>query len=364
MKDVAVIGAGLAGLACATELERHGISVDLFDKGRAPGGRISTRRSSAGTFDHGAQYFTVRDPAFAGLVRELLRAGVVERWSGRFARASATGELQAAATREARWVGTPGMSAIGRALASSLDVRSGVRVGAIRRHASDWDLVGDGGTALGRYARVVVATPAPQSAELLHDTPLMGLAERAQMAPCWALMIGFVEQPRTPFDAIQCEGDGLSWIAREASKPGRAKGPRWVAHASPAFTRRHAGASPEVAGQLMLDELQKLLGSLPPVASSVAHLWRYALVERPVGAEALYDPTAGLGACGDWCVGGRVEAAVLSGLRLADSMMEGRPMRPTIPPPMDERLRAGAIAGNGVRSADRVAAAEAAVAEG
>ena len=43
--------------------------VIVVDKGRGVGGRMATRRvpslSGEATFDHGAQFFTVRDDAFA-----------------------------------------------------------------------------------------------------------------------------------------------------------------------------------------------------------------------------------------------------------------------------------------------------------
>lgn len=41
---VAIIGAGMAGLSCARALVQAGVAVELFDKGRGPGGRMSTRR--------------------------------------------------------------------------------------------------------------------------------------------------------------------------------------------------------------------------------------------------------------------------------------------------------------------------------
>ena len=62
IKRVVIIGAGIAGLSCAQELKLHGISVDIFEKSRGPSGRMSTRRSEAWSADHGAQYFTARDP--------------------------------------------------------------------------------------------------------------------------------------------------------------------------------------------------------------------------------------------------------------------------------------------------------------
>ena len=45
INQVAVIGAGIAGLACARELQSHGLSVDVFEKSRGPSGRMSTRKN-------------------------------------------------------------------------------------------------------------------------------------------------------------------------------------------------------------------------------------------------------------------------------------------------------------------------------
>ena len=57
---VAVIGAGLAGLSCATALQAAGVVVRVYEKSRGPAGRMSTRRGDGWQCDHGAQYFTVR----------------------------------------------------------------------------------------------------------------------------------------------------------------------------------------------------------------------------------------------------------------------------------------------------------------
>ena len=70
MPAYAVIGAGLAGIACARRLRAAGLDVGVFDQGRRPGGRLATRDGEQAAFDHGAQYFTVRDAGFAELVAE------------------------------------------------------------------------------------------------------------------------------------------------------------------------------------------------------------------------------------------------------------------------------------------------------
>lgn len=78
---VAVVGAGMAGLACGEALVAAGHSVVLFDKGRGAGGRMSSRRMATPLgevgFDHGAQHMTARDPAF----RARSKPGVQPGWS-------------------------------------------------------------------------------------------------------------------------------------------------------------------------------------------------------------------------------------------------------------------------------------------
>ena len=52
---IVIVGAGLAGLACATELHRHGKPFLLLDAGDTPGGRLRTSFRDGFTLDHGFQ---------------------------------------------------------------------------------------------------------------------------------------------------------------------------------------------------------------------------------------------------------------------------------------------------------------------
>jgi phytoene dehydrogenase-like protein len=66
--DVVVVGAGLAGLACARELTRQGLDVLVLDAGDAVGGRVRTDQVDGFTLDRGFQVLNTAYPALRGLV--------------------------------------------------------------------------------------------------------------------------------------------------------------------------------------------------------------------------------------------------------------------------------------------------------
>ncbi len=68
-RHIAIVGAGMAAIACARTLVQAGHRVTVFEKSHGAGGRMSTRSSIFGTFDHGTQYFTVRDARFAAALQ-------------------------------------------------------------------------------------------------------------------------------------------------------------------------------------------------------------------------------------------------------------------------------------------------------
>ena len=321
MTQVAIIGAGLAGLTLARELVQAGLSVQVFDKGRVPAGRMSTRERDGGTFDHGAQYFTAREPDFQREVEAWVARGLAAEWRGRFGTLT-RGSVVPKHDGPARYVGVPGMSAVARALASGLDVRSGVKVARARREQTGWALTAETGEALGHFERVAVAVPAPQAALLLEDTPeLAARAAAVVMEPCWAAMVRFEAPVALPLDGVFVHDSPLTWAARDSAKPGRAPGEHWVLHASPVFSREHLETLPGDMAPRLVEAFARALGGALPPGEAVAHRWRYAQAEPPLSEGALWDAARGVGVCGDWCAGSRVEGAFLSGRALAHRLL-------------------------------------------
>ena len=109
-------------------------------------------------------------------------------------------------------------------------------------------------------------------------------------------------------------------MARNSSKPGRPLTEAWVVHAAPEWTRQHWDVDRSELPALLLQEVANRFGRLPPIGFTRAHRWGYALTQGSTPGEVLTDPELGLGVCGDWCVGGRVEGAIVSGIDVAQRL--------------------------------------------
>jgi hypothetical protein len=305
--SVAVIGAGLAGLACARRLALAGCHPIVFESQRAPGGRLATRRFEAAAFDHGAQYLTAREPDFRRAIEAAEAAGAVERWQPHWP----GGEQELADL----WVGTPGMNALPRFLAQDLDIEYGARIMRLDRTRAGLTLTDDRGGAHADFGFVVLALPAPEAAMLAAaHTSLAERVRAVPMAPCWAVMIAFGRPLEGAPDAGFMDDPVLPWFARNGSKPGRETADAWVLHASVDYSRREFNASPAEVQQALVGRFAGRVGrTLPRVLLSDCHRWCRARVELPLGEPFLLDREARIGFCGDWCLDARGEAAFMSG---------------------------------------------------
>lgn len=322
---MAIVGAGVAGLGAARLLQDRGHSVVVFDKGRRPGGRLSTRHASGLTFDHGAQYFTATSEPFRHHVRSWIDSGVVREWTGRVG-AIASGLTRPSTGQTTRYVGVPEMAAVAGYLARGLTIRSEVVVSAVTRAGNEWSLTAADGAGLGTFDVTLVTVPAPQAAPLLADCPaLERAAAGVRLRPCWAVLVAFERPLDVPLDGAFVEHPALSWAARNCSKPGRSGKETWVLHASPAWSEAHLEWEPVAVIPLLLSAFaEALFEDLPTPAFAVAHRWRFAVPDPPLADSCLFDAEAGLGAGGDWCGGPKIEGAFRSGMALAEQVLARR----------------------------------------
>ncbi len=316
--DVAIVGAGISGLACARRLVEAGLDVVVLDKSRGAGGRLCTRRAGASRFDHGAQYFTARSPDFVKAVSRWAEAGAVAVWDGRFGRHQG-GVVGPDPGDEARWVGAPRMSALGRHLSVGLNLSLSTRVVRLERRTGAWAVYAEAGEICAAR-HVLLSCPGPQASALLPEgCALADAAASMAYGPCWAAMVSFAAPTDFPYDGVRLMDHSLGWVARDSSKPGREAGERWVIHGTPAWSSGHLETDADEVGRLLAAELAKLVGGSPAVEST--HRWLYALTSVGVPSWAEWDPENGLGLFGDGLAAPRVEAAWLSGRAMAERVL-------------------------------------------
>ncbi len=350
--SVAVIGAGIAGAAAARVLVEAGHAVRVFDKGRAPGGRASTRWYDQRQFDHGCPMFAARSPEFVQAVERWVKQGV-----------AVAVPADAPAGGERMYSGTPGMGAVAAHLVRGLSVRCGVGPGGgevwrISRDGVRWRLYDKFETNLEPgFDAVVVATPSQQAATLLAFMP--PLAERMKqitMTPTWTLMVEFAGGEAGSGGA-GCPGGALSAgsgsppvinlssgpltqiILDSAKRPGPARC-AWVAHATEAWTREHLELQAEQAVPLLVAAFRDAAARAEPGSAlasvgageptfSKAHRWRYARVAEADPQPFAIDFERRIGACGDIFTAatseapprfGTIESAFLSGMTLGQEM--------------------------------------------
>ena len=312
-KNIAVIGAGMAGLTSAKELQAAGYNVTVFDKGRGPGGRMAARRAEVEgetiSFDHGAQYFTATSEVFADQIAEWAAAGIVAAWP---------------AASDDAWVGIPGMNAPVRYMGLQANVRWGTRVERIDRDAGNWSLHTADRTH--KFDAVIVAVPAEQAKDLLHGTApeLAAIPAQVTSAPCWALMAAFEARLDIGQDCLPDPSDAIAWAARNSAKPERSGEETWTIHASAEWSNKHLEFPQDKACTMILDEFFEATGAAPctPVHLA-AHRWRYALPKVRSTEPAVWDRDKLIGLCGDYLVSPTVEGAWVSGRTLARKMMAG-----------------------------------------
>ena len=318
---VAVVGAGISGLAAAQALAANEVQVRVFERGRGVGGRAGHRRRGDLAFDHGAQYFTVRDPRLLRHLRSWVETGTVARWDARIVALRSDG-ARAATSPLSRYVGAPGMNAVALQLARGLDVNLECTVSEARREGGVWFLDMHGAAVAGPFDALVLAMPPEQSARLLAPALRVDALAQASSLPCWCAMAAFDAPLPLDFDGAFVNGVTLDWVARDSSKPGRPPGERWTVHATPAWSASRLASPRDDVAVAMLTQLFAVLDvpARQPVHLA-AHRWSLARPGAELELQCLWRAEHALALCGDWCLGGRMEGAYLSGVAAAERVL-------------------------------------------
>jgi hypothetical protein len=317
--DVIVVGAGMAGLTTARELNRTGVSTTVLDKGRVPGGRMATRTIDGARFDHGAQHFSARSEQFQRRVDELRNAGIVSEWYRADSR-TAPDRLQ-----EPRLVGAGGMRRIPEHIANGLDVQTSVTVDKLHRNASTITAV-SGDTAVAHGSALVLTSPVPQLLNLLRVSDLLPGSDivdplvSVTYNPSLAVMANLDAPSGLPDGHVAEPAKDVAWVADNQNK-GTSELPALTIHSTADFALGHLDSDPKQWTRQLVDRVAPTLDGR--IIGAVGHRWLYAEPQTTFdsGAIALGSDVP-IVLAGEVFAGAKVEGAFLSGLAAADAVRE------------------------------------------
>ncbi len=327
LPSVAVIGGGISGLIAARTLVDQGYEVQVFDKGRAVGGRMASRVYEVGpVFDHGAQYFTVRDSLFHRYVESWIDQGLVALWPERLVSIQTDSTIQPA-PKSKRYVGVPSMRVICQHLAKSIDVRNEVQVDQVRSDEQGVTLIAKSEQRLGTFDQCIIAVPVYQAIELLRFHAEQAAALHPyEMQPCWSVMIELEDRWNVDWQAAFVAHPMIAWIARNQTKPGRKmEGECLTVHATHEWSLANLEMPVDAVAERICDATWDALQmQRPRMSRSIAHRWRYAIPTKSPNTSihrCLSLPNLRIQLCGDWLCGPRIESAFLSGVAAAGRLL-------------------------------------------
>ena len=259
------------------------IDVTIFEKSRGLGGRMSTRRThDHGKFDHGAQYFTVRDLRFEDALKHYKKLEIVQKWDTSFMRINSQ-RIEPLRQQPVRWVACPGMNRLVKEIAKNSSVELQTKIDCLHNDGSNWYLNSDDGRTFGAFDAIVMTAPPVQTLNLLdlHAPGLSKNLAKVQMLPCWTLMIQFKNSLGAEFGGAFIEDCALSWIACDSSKPGRStdrsdnQTENWVVHGSSDWSAANLENAAEVVQADLYQHFCKIMKThgftLPEPTFSIAH---------------------------------------------------------------------------------------------
>lgn len=339
MAHVAVIGAGVAGLAAAYGLRGLSLDVTVFEKSRGFGGRATTRGRHGCRYDHGASYFTAPSDRVEDLVRAHLPTSGLVRigrpiWhfdeQGQVMRPSSPYETNP------KWTYRQGISRLGKLLAhfSQATIRREREVERLVYEGAGWGVRTKNGDLFSSFDAVILTPPAPQTARLLAASTIEGervnRIRRAIAAIDYTSQYSFVftfdrpiSRPGGFYGLVNEEGNHpLQWIAFENDKPGRVRAGynMIVVQTAPAWTADRLDDEPD---QFVLEVKEMtedvLVSDLRYPAWYDVQRWRYAHPTSALSSDTVSVGTPmGLFLAGDYVRGvGSVGKAIESGFDVA-----------------------------------------------
>jgi len=317
MKNIIIIGSGIAGLSAANYLSSKKFNVTVLDKGKYPGGRISTRRGEDFIFNHGAQFFTAKSNEFKKICNRAVNDNVLVNWVD---------------SKTNRFIGNPDMREFSLWLSQNLTI---FQENVVERLDYNEQFIVNTNKKKFTCDGLIITAPSSQTASLIKnlDETFHELIEKVEYFPCWCVMLSLRDMSLKNFYID--EKSIFNWIVSENNKIKNQLNHNCLTiHTNERFSVENLDETKEVALDKIVQEFTKIYQvKTQDIIYKNIHRWRYAKVKKPFPQEEnKISKKIPFGIAGDWCPpsqdkhyngnGQRVEDAYLSGIECSKSLIK------------------------------------------
>ena len=321
---VAVIGSGLSGITIASLIKKKN-NVEIFEKSRNVGGRMSTRKEPPFTFDHGAQFFKIKTNEFQNFVSELVTEKIIRPWNFRLAYFDGNNleKIKIIKNEDKFFVGTPNMDSIVKYKSKNCKVILNTKIEKIFKKNDKWYLSDQNKKNYGNYDWIILSLPAEQSLKLItQEVSFYSSLKKIKMRSCFSLMIGMNEKLRLNFDAAFIENNDIAWFAVNSSKPCRKRNQSLLINSTYEYAFKNINSPEDQIIKHLLNVTSGLLrNDLSNSELIKLHKWRYVEAKKSPNENYFIDQKKKIAICGDWLVNSRVEGAFTSAYELSKEII-------------------------------------------
>ena len=313
MLDFCIIGSGISGSTIANCLNKK-YKLCLYDKAKGVGGRSSFKRYKGKIgFDHGLQYLSPRSKEFKSFTNGLIKKKIIKYWKGNH---KFLNERVKRDKKHVKLIGVKGNNDISKFLLKKINCNFGSELSEVKRQKNNWHLTFKDNKHI--YSKNLILTiPFPQAKKLLSKFVKTKLFKNKIVMNSSITVLLITNKTGNEVSSFFTNDKILGWVSKENSKK-RFKYSKdlWVLQSTFDYGKKHTDNyrnKKKFYTNVLINKFKKLTKiKIKKIHFTHIHGWKYSSNSKPLNTQSYWDKKIGLGICGDWFGGPRLENGWLS----------------------------------------------------
>ncbi len=313
MLDFCIIGSGISGSTISSYLGKK-FSVMVYDKAKGVGGRSSFKRYKGKIgFDHGLQYLSPISKEFKSFTNKLIKKKVLKHWRGNHEFLNKSIKKN---KKHVKLIGVRGNNDISKFLLKNINCNFQSELSKIKRQKDCWCLKFKDDSLL--YSKnLIITVPFPQAKKLSSKFVKSKLFKNKVVMNSSITVLLITNKTGSKASSFFTNDKALGWVSNENSKKRfRYNKDLWVLQSTFEYGKKHTKNyknNKKFYTNFLINKFKSVTNvKIKKIYFTHIHGWKYSSNSKPLQMQSYWDKRIGLGICGDWFGGPRLENGWLS----------------------------------------------------